>query len=125
MPSPLRLDELSSLLMSVDQTLDALPVRKSRRWLIEFLHRTKTDPVGRPLYRQVGRDKLIYIARLLEAFPCPSTPFQQRAERSREARLRGWNEAAALLNMDVKKIDDKFALTSRRGNRGDVDKNRP
>lgn len=59
-------------LLSVDQALEALPVRKSRRWLIEFLHKTPTDPQGRPLYRLAGRDKLIYLDRLLEAFPCPS-----------------------------------------------------
>jgi hypothetical protein len=59
-------------LLSVDQALEALPVRKSRRWLVAFLHSNKTDPHGRPLYRLAGRDKLIYLDRLIEALPCPS-----------------------------------------------------
>jgi hypothetical protein len=63
---------LPTNLMSVDQALEALPVRKSRRWLVEFLHSTKTDPHGRPLYRMLGRDKLVYLDRLIEAMPCPS-----------------------------------------------------
>jgi hypothetical protein len=54
-------------LLSVDQAIAALPVRKSRRWLVEFLHKTRTDPAGRPLYRLAGRDKLIYLDRLIEA----------------------------------------------------------
>jgi hypothetical protein len=54
-------------LLSVDQALDALPVKKSRRWLVSFLHSTPTDPAGRPLYRLMGRDKLIYLDRLIEA----------------------------------------------------------
>src|ERR1700681_4736490 len=59
-------------LLSVDQALAALPVRKSRRWLMELLHKNATDPHGRPLYRSAGRDKLIYLDRLIEALPCPS-----------------------------------------------------
>lgn len=59
-------------LLSIDQALAALPVRKSRRWLVEFLHKNTHDAHGRPLYRLCGRDKLIYLDRLIEAMPCPS-----------------------------------------------------
>lgn len=64
-------------MVSVEQSLDLLnerffPKRKSRRWLVEFLHRCPTDAHGRPLYRLAGRDKLVYIDRLFEALPCPS-----------------------------------------------------
>jgi hypothetical protein len=59
-------------LLSVDETLQALPVRKGKRWLLAFLRKHPTDPRGRPTYRSAGRDKLIYLAHLIEALPCPS-----------------------------------------------------
>jgi hypothetical protein len=43
-------------LLSIEQALEALPVRKSRRWLIEFLHRTKTDPRGSSVQSGFRRD---------------------------------------------------------------------
>lgn len=91
-------------LLSVDATLAALPVRKSRRWLLEFLHSTKTDPHGRPLYRQLGRDKLIYIDRLIEALPCPSKSSKVATKKRKISTSGGpisasqWTEAAELLN---------------------------
>jgi len=54
-------------LLSVDDTLKALPVRKSRRWLVQFLNEHPTDFFGEPIYRLAGRDWLIYIDRLLRA----------------------------------------------------------
>jgi integrase len=33
-------------LMSIDQALNALPVRKSRRWLVSLLHRTPDAEFG-------------------------------------------------------------------------------
>jgi T5orf172 domain len=71
-------------LLSIEQTLQALPVRKSRRWLVEFLHRIQTDPDGRPLYRLAGRDKLIYLDRLIEALGIADAEAQKRKENNKE-----------------------------------------
>jgi hypothetical protein len=74
-------------ILSVESALAALnalvkPRRKSRRWLVEFLHATKTDPRGRPLYRLAGRDKLVYFDRVIEALPCPApTPSKKEPKR--------------------------------------------
>jgi hypothetical protein len=94
-------------ILSVEDTIAALPVRKSRRWLVEFLHRTKTDPIGRPLYRLAGRDKLVYFDRLIEALPCPSSPgapFKRRGKvpaRAATAALASeWKRAAELTGDD-------------------------
>src|SRR5262245_39014604 len=89
-------------LLSLDDALAALPVRKSRRWLNEFLNKTKTDPYGQPLYRQAGRDKLVYINRLIEAFACPSSSKSRERARTIRSGARTsesmWTRAAALLN---------------------------
>lgn len=45
----------------------------SERWLTDFLRRTKTDPAGLPLYRIACRRKLVYLDRVIEALPCPSS----------------------------------------------------
>jgi hypothetical protein len=89
-------------LLSVDDTLKALPVPKSRQWLVAFLHRNPTDPNGLPLYRLAGRDKLVYLDRLIEALPCPSRSLPH-ATRKRKVSTSGvrtselqWTRAAAL-----------------------------
>src|SRR5262249_47694834 len=95
---------IDPLVISVEDALAALPVRKSRRWLVTFLHKTKTDPRGRPLYRLAGRGKPVYFDRLIEAMPCQSTslpaaPRKRRTSTSGE-RTSGsqWTEAARLLD---------------------------
>src|SRR5215510_16543085 len=104
-------------LLSLDDALAALPVRKSRRWLNEFLNKTKTDPTGQPLYRQAGRDKLVYITRLIEAFACPLSSKSREKTRARTIRsgartsVSEWTRAAALL-------DDPSLLPSSSGSRG-------
>ena len=91
-----------SNLLSVDEAVRALPVRKSRRWLVEFLHKTASDPHGQPLYRLAGRDKLIYFDRLIEALPCPSRSSKPAAQRRRTSISAGrtsasqWTRAAEL-----------------------------
>jgi hypothetical protein len=54
-------------LMSIDQALEALPVRKSREWLHDFLNAIPRDKYNRPIFGKAGRDKLIYFDRLLTA----------------------------------------------------------
>jgi len=93
---------IPSNLVSIEQALAALPVRKSRRWLVHFLHKTKFDPHGRPLYRCLGRDMLIYVDRLIEALPCPSNSFphatkKRKVSTSEAATLESqWTRAAEL-----------------------------
>ena len=58
---------LPSNLVSIEQLLAVLPVRRSRRWMVQYLHKTKVDLHGRPLYRRLGRDMLIYLDRVIEA----------------------------------------------------------
>jgi hypothetical protein len=60
---------MTAALRTLDQA--AADLHKTRRWLAEFLRKTKTDPHGRPLYRLAGRDKLVYLDRVIEALPCP------------------------------------------------------
>ena len=35
--------------------------------MVQYLHKTKVDLHGRPLYRRLGRDMLIYLDRVIEA----------------------------------------------------------
>lgn len=89
-------------LLSIEDTLAALPVRKSRRWLVEFLHSTKTDPHGRPLYRTAGRDKLVYLDRVIEALPQAARNVGVRARRAKPPKYQSdgsqaiWARAAEL-----------------------------
>lgn len=89
-------------LLSLEDALAALPVRKTRRWLNEFLRKTRTDPQGRPLYRQAGRDRLVHIDRLIEALPCPSSSERPARAKRRTSKFAGrtseseWKKAAAL-----------------------------
>lgn len=55
---------LPANLVSVDQAVAALPTVRSRSWLVNFLCITQFDPSGLPIYRNLGRDKLIYLDRL-------------------------------------------------------------
>ena len=51
---------MSEAIGSLDRAVAHLAERdvyKSRRWLAEFLNKTPTDGLGRPLYRLAGRDK--------------------------------------------------------------------
>jgi hypothetical protein len=75
------MNALPSNLVSIEQALAALPVRKSRRWLVHFLRKTQLDQRGLPLYRQLGRDMLIYLDRLVEALPCPSESLPRAAKK--------------------------------------------
>src|SRR6185437_6098404 len=95
--------------LSIDQALQALPVRKSRRWLVSFLHRTPTDPAGRPLYRLMGRDKLIYLDRLIEALPCPS-----RSPRPATRRRRASTSGAATLASQLTRVRELTSSPSPR-----------
>jgi hypothetical protein len=94
-------------LRSPEQVLAALPVRKTRRWLIEYLHRHPLDAGGRPLYRRLGRDWLIYYDRLIDSLPGPRqtcrSKSSSRATRAPKTSTSGaatsaslWIELAAL-----------------------------
>jgi hypothetical protein len=69
--------------LSVDEVLKALPVRKSKRWLNSYLNKNPTDQHGLPLYRLAGRDKLVYLHRLIESLPCPSRSLPAATKRRR------------------------------------------
>jgi hypothetical protein len=64
----------------------AAELRKTCRWLNEFLRKIKTDPHDRPLYRLAGRDKLVYLDRVIEALPCPSSSSRRAMARARTGR---------------------------------------
>ena len=90
-------------LLSIEETLEALlPVRKSPRWLNTYLNNNPTDSNGQPLYRRVGRDKLVYFRRLIESLPCPSrsspVAIKRRRRSTSEAATSAsqWTKAAAL-----------------------------
>jgi hypothetical protein len=38
----------------------ALELRKSKRWLLEWLRENRTDKAGQPFYTPVGRDKIFH-----------------------------------------------------------------
>src|SRR6478672_5966225 len=60
-------------------------LRKSRRWLQDFLRDNPTDLAGTPFYRKAGRTMLFTeadIVRIYEALPCPSSS-SRRAKASR------------------------------------------
>ena len=85
-------------ILSVDDALTHLPVKKSRRWLVEFLHSHPTDAHGRPLYRLAGRDKLVYIDRLIEAFPsCPSKSSKPATRKRKTSTSAGATSASLLI----------------------------
>src|ERR1700722_3038964 len=91
-------------LLTVCQACEALPSKPTERWLNDFLRKTKVDPQGRPLYRVACRAKLIYLDRLIEALPCPSSssrPAKTKARTSRSVDRTSaslWTRAAALTN---------------------------
>ena len=91
-----------STLLTVAQVCKALPSKPSERWLNDFLRKTRTDPQGRPLYRVACRAKLIYLDRLIEALPCPSSlsrPAKVKARTLRSADRTSaslWTRAAEL-----------------------------
>jgi hypothetical protein len=89
-------------LLTVDQVVEALPVKKTARWVREFLRKTPCTPAGLPLYRSAGRDKLVYLDRLIEALPCPSSSSRPAKAKARTGRSGGpisgsmWTEAQEL-----------------------------
>lgn len=94
---------MSERILSIDDARAALPVRKSRRWLVEFLGKHPTDAYGRPLFRLAGRDKLVYLDRLIEAFPsCPSKSSKAETKKRKTSTsaepisASQWTEAAKL-----------------------------
>src|SRR5574341_1675283 len=68
----------------------AAKLRKSERWLWDWLDKTPRDPFDRPYYRLAGRTKLLSegdVARIFEALPCPSSsgrrvPAKRRTSKS-------------------------------------------
>jgi hypothetical protein len=60
-------------------------LRKSRRWLQDFLRSTPRDHNGIGFYHLAGRTKLFTegdIARIVECLPCPSNSFEGQEART-------------------------------------------
>ena len=102
---------LPSNLVSIEQLLAVLPVRRSRRWMVQYLHKTKVDLHGRPLYRCLGRDMLI-----IEALPCPSESLPH-ATKKRRASTFGDHTSASLLTRAAELTGDPSLLPSSNGSR--------
>jgi len=107
---------LPSNLVSIEQLLAVLPVRRSRRWMVQYLHKTKVDLHGRPLYRRLGRDMLIYLDRVIEALPCPSESLPH-ATKKRRASTFGDHTSASLLTRAAELTGDTSLLPSSNGSR--------
>lgn len=70
--------------VSLEEAANA--VHKTPRWLNEFLLKNPVNLIGEPLYRLAGRDKLVYVERLIEALPCPSNSSRRAPAKRRSTR---------------------------------------
>lgn len=84
-------------LLTVAETCAALPSKPTERWINDFLRKTKVDPQGRPLYRIAARAKLVYLDRLIEALPCPSSSCRPAKTKARTSRSGARTSASALI----------------------------
>jgi hypothetical protein len=100
-------------LLTIAQMCEALPSKPSARWLNDFLRKTKVDPLGQPLYRKAGRDKLIYPDRLIEALPCPSSSLRPATSKKVVRTTRSADRiSASLLTRAAELTNDQSLLAN-------------